>query len=154
MLKCSQWAPPSCMSTNGFDPVSIPVAQCGRDVIVHADMIRSCLHVRMLDGACHINCRYRSACSRRLSVGTAASRTDQAPRIRDATCVVGRALTAIATKPFFKNVREALKRKESPVSARIPVAVPRRAASRVDRPTRYDIILEIKISLDRPRRTD
>jgi hypothetical protein len=38
MLKCSQWAPPSCMSTNGFDPVSIPVAQCGRDVI-HADMM-------------------------------------------------------------------------------------------------------------------
>ena len=31
MLKCSQWAPPSCMSTNGFDPVSIPVAQCCRD---------------------------------------------------------------------------------------------------------------------------
>jgi len=82
VLKCSQWAPPSCMSTNGFDPVSIPVAQCGRDVI-HADMIMSScvcssrefvIQIVVIDGAC----------SRRLSVGTAASRTDQAPRIRDA----------------------------------------------------------------------
>ena len=91
MLKCSQWAPPSCMSTNGFDPVSIPVAQCGRDVI-HADMIMSScvcssrefvIQIVVIDGAC----------SRRLSVGTAASRTDQAPRIRDAWWALQKVMT-------------------------------------------------------------
>jgi len=79
------------MSTNGFDPVSIPVAQCGRDVI-HADMIMSScvcssrefvIQIVVIDGAC----------SRRLSVGTAASRTDQAPRIRDAWWALQKVMT-------------------------------------------------------------